>query len=237
MCPRPKVCSERSVVRVVVIDYGMGNLRSVAKALETAAPAGTSVRVSDDPLDILDADRVVLPGQGAAAACMAAIDRHGLRDPILQAIASKPFLGICMGLQVLFDHSEENGGVDCLGVVDGSVDAFATDLVDPGTDEPLTVPAMGWNRVRQGGHALWDGIDDDSHFYFAHSYYTKPGEREISVGTSNYGVAFTSAIARDNLFACQFHPEKSAAQGLKLLGNFLRWTVPAGVRNAIDTGD
>ncbi|MEM9605374.1 MAG: imidazole glycerol phosphate synthase subunit HisH [Pseudomonadota bacterium] len=236
-CHRPKGLSERASVKVTVIDYGMGNLRSVAKALESAAPAGTRVCVSADPADIHDADRVVLPGQGAAAACVAAIDGCGLRSPILAAIDAKPFLGICMGLQVLFDHSAENGGVDCLGVVPGVVSAFPAGVADPDTGESLTVPAMGWNRVAQRPHPLWDGIDNRSHFYFAHSYVTQPADAAITVGESVYGAAFTSAIARDNLFACQFHPEKSATQGLKLLGNFLRWTVSAGVRDAIDTGD
>lgn len=224
-------------MKVTVIDYGMGNLRSVAKALESVAPQGTEVCVSSRASDIIDADRVVLPGQGAAAACMAAIEECGLRSPILDAIQAKPFLGICMGLQVLFEHSAENNGVACLGVVPGQVRAFEADLRDEQTQEPLTVPAMGWNRVAQCRHPLWQGIDDNSHFYFAHSYYTRPTDPSLEVGRSSYGAGFTSAIARDNLFACQFHPEKSASQGLKLLGNFLRWTVQAGVQDAIDTSD
>ncbi len=210
-------------MKITVIDYGMGNLRSVAKAIESVAE-GARVVVSADPADITSADRVVLPGQGAAAACVHAIDQHALRDPVLDAIASKPFLGICMGLQVMLDHSEENGGVDCLGVIAGDVRAFPVSATDPATGESLTVPAMGWNRVHQRPHPLWDGIADGTHFYFAHSYFTVPADAAVSVGESRYGAGFTSAVARDNLFACQFHPEKSAKQGLRLLANFVRWS-------------
>lgn len=213
-------------MKVTVIDYGMGNLRSVAKAVESVAE-GARVVVSADPQDITTADRVVLPGQGAAAACMGAIDRLALRAPILDAIANKPFLGICMGLQVMLDHSEENGGVDCLGVIAGDVQAFPIGATDPASGDVLTVPAMGWNRVYQSPHPLWEGIDDGAHFYFAHSYFTAPHDTAVRSGKSHYGADFTSAIARDNLFACQFHPEKSARQGLRLLANFVSWS-PGG---------
>ncbi len=211
-------------MKVTIIDYGMGNLRSVAKAIESVAQDGTEVVVSSEAADIGSADRVVLPGQGAAAACVAAIDNLGLRQPIVNAVADKPFLGICMGLQVMLDHSDENGGVDCLGVVPGQVKPFATDLRDPGTQDKLSVPAMGWNRVQQQPHPMWEGIEDGCHFYFAHSFYVVPDSRAVCAAVSDYGVDFTSAIARDNLFACQFHPEKSAAQGLQLLRNFVSWT-------------
>jgi len=212
-------------MKLVVIDYGMGNLHSVGKAVEHVAPADCQVRVSDDPAIIASADRVLLPGQGAARDCMAAIDNHGLREPIMHAIASKPFLGICMGLQVLLDHSAENGGIDCLGHFAGNVSAFALDLVDPANGDSLCVPAMGWNPVFHSKHALWEGIDQGQHFYYAHSYYVVPDDPQLVVGESEYPERFACALARDNVFACQFHPEKSASQGLRLLQNFVQWTV------------
>lgn len=208
--------------KIAVIDYGMGNLRSVAKAVEHVA-GDAKVQVTDDPASIAAADRVVFPGQGAARDCMAAIGSHHVRQAVLEAAASKPFLGICMGLQVLMQHSEENGGTELLGLFPGEVRRFdGTALGDNGL--PLKVPHMGWSQVRQvGGHPLWAGIDDDSRFYFVHSYRVIPEDVSLIGGTTDYGVRFTSAIARDNLFATQFHPEKSADAGLRLLQNFVHW--------------
>lgn len=212
-------------MNLVVIDYGMGNLHSVGKAVEHVAPSDWRVRVSDDPALIAAADRIVLPGQGAARDCMAAIEAHGLREPVMRALASKPFLGICMGLQVLLDHSAENGGIDCLGYFAGDVAPFAHDMTDPATQESLCVPAMGWNPVFQQEHALWQGIEQGEHFYYAHSYYVRPTDAQWVVGESEYPDRFACALARENVFACQFHPEKSAAQGLRLLKNFVEWQV------------
>jgi len=212
-------------MKLVVIDYGMGNLHSVSKAVEHVAPAGCTVTVTDDATRIAEADRVLLPGQGAARDCMAAIDEHGLREPIARALTSKPFLGICMGLQVLLDHSAENGGINCLGHFSGDVLAFAHDLLDPANGESLCVPAMGWNPVFQSEHPLWAGIADGEHFYYAHSYYVKPLDKQLVVGESEYPERFACALARDNVFACQFHPEKSASQGLQLLKNFVNWSI------------
>lgn len=205
-----------------MIDYGMGNLRSVSKAVEHVA-GDADVRVTDDPGYIVAADRVVFPGQGAARDCMAAIGRHHVRQAVLQAAESKPFLGICMGLQVLMQHSEENNGTDLLGLFAGEVRRFdGTAIGENGL--PLKVPHMGWSQVRQVNvHPLWEGIADQSRFYFVHSYRVVPEDVSIIAGTTDYGVRFTAAIARDNLFATQFHPEKSADVGLQLLRNFVHW--------------
>ncbi len=206
---------------VAVIDYGMGNLRSVTKALEhvTTAP----VRLTSDPEQIAAAERVVFPGQGAARDCMRAIDDHGLRDSIVAAAREKPFLGICMGMQVLVEHSEENGGTDCLGLFPGAVRYFGDDLRDD-NGQRLKVPHMGWNTVHQTrAHPLWAGIDNDSRFYFVHSYYLETESPDLEIGHCHYGRGFTCAIARDNVFALQCHPEKSADAGLRLLENFVNW--------------
>ena len=206
---------------VAVIDYGMGNLRSVTKALEHVTDA--PVLLSSDA-DVIDAaERVVFPGQGAARDCMKAIDDNGLREVILRAAAEKPFLGICMGMQVLVEHSEENEGTDCLGFFPGRVRYFGDDLRDAG-GQRLKVPHMGWNQVRQTReHPLWQGIEDGSRFYFVHSYYLETESPDIEVGHCEYGRGFTCAIARDNVFALQCHPEKSADAGLRLLRNFVNW--------------
>lgn len=209
---------------IAVIDYGMGNLRSVSKAVEHVAASGDRVRVTDDPALILSADRVVFPGQGAARDCMAAISDHHLNRAVLEAARSKPFLGICMGLQVLMGFSEENGGTGLLGLLEGDVRRFPSGMEHAG--QRLKIPQMGWNQVHQTvEHPLWAGIPQDSRFYFVHSYYVAPKQLELVAGTTDYGISFTSAIARDNLFATQFHPEKSADAGLKLLENFVRWDV------------
>lgn len=206
---------------VAVIDYGMGNLRSVTKALEHVTDAPVLLSSDADAIDA--AERVVFPGQGAARDCMKAIDENGLREVILRAAAEKPFLGICMGMQVLVEHSEENEGTDCLGFFPGRVRYFGDDLRDAG-GQRLKVPHMGWNQVRQTReHPLWRGIADGSRFYFVHSYYLETESPDIEVGHCEYGFGFTCAIARDNVFALQCHPEKSADAGLRLLRNFVNW--------------
>jgi len=210
--------------RVAVLDYGMGNLRSVSKAIEHVA-GDAEVRVTDDHKYIAAADRVVFPGQGAARDCMIAIRNHHLNQAILEAVASKPFLGICMGLQVLMQHSEENDGTDLLGLMPGSVVRFDGSAMGE-NGLPLKIPHMGWSRVDQvADHALWHGIDTGSRFYFVHSYYVQPEDSRVIAATTDYGVKYTSAIARDNLFAVQFHPEKSADAGLRLLENFVNWEI------------
>ena len=210
--------------KIAVIDYGMGNLRSVSKAVEHVA-GDAEVRVTDDPGFIAAADRVVFPGQGAARDCMAAISEHHLNRAILQAAESKPFLGICMGLQVLMGYSYENDGTELLGLFDGRVKRFGG-LAMGDNGLPLKIPHMGWSPVRQVmAHPLWQGIDDQSRFYFVHSYRVVPEDISLIAATTDYGVRFTAAIARDNLFATQFHPEKSADVGLQLLSNFVKWAI------------
>lgn len=202
--------------RIAVIDYGMGNLRSVSKAVEHVAAEADEVRVTDDPDYIASADRIVFPGQGAARDCMAAIGDHHLNQAILSAANSKPFLGICMGLQVLLQHSEENDGTRLLGLYEGEVRRF------PASE--LKVPHMGWNRVvPSSDHPMWSGIESGSRFYFVHSYYVDPADKGLVAADTDYGISFTSAIAHDNVFAVQFHPEKSADNGLRLLKNFVNW--------------
>jgi len=210
-------------LKIAVIDYGMGNLRSVSKAVEHIAP-DADVRVTDDATFIGAADRIVFPGQGAARDCMAAIGDHHLNQAILDAAHNKPFLGICMGLQVLLQRSEENEGTDLLGVIPGEVVRFPSDLNQDG--EKLKVPHMGWNGVKHTmDHALWNNIEDNARFYFVHSYYVQLQDEAIQSGSTEYGLSFTCAIARDNLFAVQFHPEKSAHDGLQLLKNFIDWKI------------
>lgn len=209
------------MVDVAVVDYGLGNLHSVAKAVEHVAPTA-SVAVTGDPDTIMTARRVVFPGQGAARDCMSAINEHGLREAILKAASEKPFLGICMGLQVLFAHSEE-GDTPCLGKFEGNVVRFQDGMRDAQGNK-LKVPHMGWNNVRQGfAHPLWSGIEDGARFYFVHSYYVAPADPGVAVGYASYPDEFVCACARDNIFAVQFHPEKSAKDGLRLLTNFMNW--------------
>ena len=208
---------------IAVVDYGMGNLRSVVNALETVSDSRDRVVLTSDPRQLQEADRVVFPGQGAAGDCMRAIDEYGLRDAIVRAAASRPFLGICMGMQVLIDFSEENQGTDCLGIFAGKVNYFGDSHRDQ-SGVKLKVPHMGWNRVAQTmTHPLWHSIDDGSRFYFVHSYYLDPQDPALVAGTTDYGINFVSVIARDNVFALQCHPEKSADSGLQLLRNFLHW--------------
>lgn len=207
---------------VAIIDYGMGNLRSVAKAIEHVAP-GHDVFITSDPARVTAAERVVFPGQGAMPDCMRELDARGLRPAVLAAAAEKPFLGICIGQQMLFEHSAE-GDVPGLGVLPGEVVRFPDAKMLAADGSRLKVPHMGWNEVRQcGPHPLWEGIPDGERFYFVHSYYVVPAAPGLAAAETDYGVRFTSAVARANIFAAQFHPEKSAAAGLRLLGNFIRW--------------
>ncbi len=208
--------------KIAVIDYGMGNLRSVWQALEHVAE-GKEVVVTADPAVVAAAERVVFPGQGAMPDCMAELDARGLRPAVLQAAKDKPFLGICIGLQMLFEHSEE-GDVPGLGVFAGQVRRFPADKMVAADGSRLKVPHMGWNQVRHTRpHALWEGIEDGARFYFVHSYYVTPEDAAVVAGTADYGIPFTCAVARDNIFAIQSHPEKSARDGLALLRNFIRW--------------
>ena len=206
---------------IAVIDYGMGNLRSVAQALEHVAGEKT-IAVTSDPAVIAAAERVVFPGQGAMPDCVRELDSRGLRAAVLEAAANKPFLGICIGQQLLFDHSEE-GNIDGLGILPGRVRRFPSGMTDAAGDK-LKVPHMGWNQVHQAiEHPLWAGIAKDARFYFVHSYYVEPADAALTAAWTEYPFRFTSAVARDNIFAVQFHPEKSQQAGLSLLLNFVNW--------------
>lgn len=208
------------VQTVAVIDYGMGNLRSVMTALEHVADKETRVVLTDKPEVANQADRIVFPGQGAAKDCMQALTKSGLGEVMLEAAKNKPFLGICMGQQVLLSHSEENGGTHLLEMFKGEVKRFP-ELTG---DDRLKIPQMGWNTIREvQAHPLFNGVADNSYFYFVHSYYVEPQDPALIAGETVYGVPFASAIAKDNVFAMQCHPEKSADAGLKLLENFLNW--------------
>jgi len=210
------------VAQIVVVDYGMGNLRSVAKAIEHVAP-NQQVIISSNAIDIANAERVVFPGQGAARDCMRELSNRNLTQVVLDATKEKPFLGICMGMQVLLNHSEENNGIDCLGLYDGNVRFFGNDLKNE-KNEKLKIPHMGWNGVDQKiDHPLWHNVNNHSRFYFVHSYFMDPADKNIVAATSHYGNEFVSAIAKDNVFAVQCHPEKSAQDGLQLLKNFTQW--------------
>jgi glutamine amidotransferase len=207
---------------IAVVDYGTGNLRSVAKALAHVAPE-RSVVVTDDPAVIRDAARVVLPGQSAMPDCMLALNASGLTQAVADAVRTKPFLGICLGLQMLFDESEE-GPTRCLGLLPGRVVRFRDEAMTSVGGERLKVPHMGWSPVRQTrAHPLWAGIADGSRFYFAHSFHPEPQDPGDTVGTAAYPTPFTCAVARANIFATQFHPEKSHHAGLRLLANFVSW--------------
>ncbi len=209
---------------VAVVDYGMGNLRSVSNAVKEAAKGtGFEVIITQHPDDVRAAQRVVLPGQGAMRDCMACLQESGLKESVLESAQNKPLFGVCVGMQMLLDHSDEQD-TPGLGLIPGQVHKFelAGRLQDDGSR--YKVPQMGWNRVRQSQpHAVWGDVANDSWFYFVHSFYAKPQQAAHSVGQSNYGAVFTAAIARDNIFATQFHPEKSATQGLALYRNFLHW--------------
>ncbi|NLY63817.1 MAG: imidazole glycerol phosphate synthase subunit HisH [Alcaligenaceae bacterium] len=221
---------------IAIVDYGMGNLHSVARALQHAAPHA-HVYLASDIGGINAADRIVFPGQGAMPDCMRNLEQSGLKDAVLKAAASKPLLGVCVGEQMLFDRSEE-GNASCLGIFPGTVKRFQGEqyasMPDAGQSpvmasqgyEKLKVPHMGWSQVKQTqSHPLWAGIPDNAYFYFVHSYYVVPDDIALTAGTTEYGVRFTCAVARDNIFAAQFHPEKSADHGLHLYRNFVEWDI------------
>ncbi|MDO8261885.1 MAG: imidazole glycerol phosphate synthase subunit HisH [Gallionella sp.] len=208
------------MVDVAIVDYGMGNLRSVEQALRNVAPAAGIV-VTDDPEVVSSARRVVFPGQGVMPECMRELDARGLRDAVLLAARSRPFLGICIGLQMLFEHSAE-GDVAGLGVLRGKVVRFDSNMHDAQGNK-LKVPHMGWNQAHHVKHPLWEGIEQDARFYFVHSYYVQPQDASLVQATSKYPQSFVCAVAKENLFGVQFHPEKSHTAGLKLLQNFMQW--------------
>ncbi len=220
-------------MRVAVVDYGMGNLRSVSQAVlhvareVSAAGAGVEVRVTSRPEEVFAADRVVLPGQGAMRDCMRELRDSGLEDAVRHAAVNKPLMGVCVGMQMLLDHSEEQD-TPGLGLIPGRVLRFRLEGRTQADGSRFKVPQMGWNQVWQsqpGGqaHPMWAGVPDGAYFYFVHSYYASPSEPRDSAGEADYGGRFTCALARANIFATQFHPEKSAAQGLALYRNFLHW--------------
>ena len=209
--------------KIVVLDYGSSNLRSVAKALETVATKNQDIAITDNPKTVLNADKVVFPGQGAIGHCMKNLQEKKLDDVIKQCIKNKPFLGICLGLQSLMEHSDEDGGTKGLGVMSGNVIRFPNNAKDE-KNNVCKIPAMGWNQVYQTKkHPLWNGIDEGSRFYFVHSYYVKMNDDSDIAGSTEYICRYTSAASRNNVFATQFHPEKSQQAGLTLLKNFLDW--------------
>ena len=208
--------------KIVVVDYGMGNLRSVAQALRAVAPEA-DVLISGNPQDIDSADRLVLPGQGAMRDCMLSLRESGVLDALLRASRTRPMLGVCVGEQMLFERSEEADTAG-LGLLPGRVVRFQLDDQLQPDGSRFKVPQMGWNRVRQlQAHPVWEGVADDAYFYFVHSYYAQPVDASDAIGETDYGLPFCSAVARDNIVATQFHPEKSAAAGLRLYKNFVHW--------------
>ncbi|HCD03810.1 MULTISPECIES: imidazole glycerol phosphate synthase subunit HisH [unclassified Methylophaga] len=205
--------------RVAVIDYGMGNLRSVSKALETVADNHTQIFVTADPSEIHAADHIVFPGVGAIRDCMAELKKLELDKLIIEMASQKPFLGICLGMQALLTHSQENQGSDGLDIIEGDVLYF-----EKAVEQGLKVPHMGWNEVEQTfAHPLWQDIPQNSRFYFVHSFYVQPADETKISGRSHYALPFAAALAQENLFAVQFHPEKSQHAGLQLLKNFINW--------------
>lgn len=211
------------MTNIAIVDYGMGNLRSVSKALEHVAPTATIV-VTSDPSVVKEAERVVVPGQGAMPNCIHELEIRGLRGAVQEAAANKPFLGICIGLQMLFEESEE-GNIKGLGILPGRVLHFPSSAMTTPDGQKLKVPHMGWNQVHQTiDHPLWHGIANDARFYFVHSYYVETTESQPVAARSDYPFPFTCAVAKDNIFAVQFHPEKSHVAGLMLLSNFANWT-------------
>jgi glutamine amidotransferase len=220
---------------VAIVDYGMGNLRSVSQAVQhVAAGSNTQVVVTSDPAVVKTAERVVLPGQGAMRDCMRELQRTGLREAVLQAAATKPLMGVCVGMQMLLDHSEEQD-TPGLGLIPGRVRRFRLEGLRQGDGSRYKVPQMGWNQAWQTGeaggrgdatwprHPMWDGVPDGAWFYFVHSYWADPAQAEHTAAHTDYGVRLSCAVARDNIFATQFHPEKSADHGLQLYRNFLHW--------------
>jgi imidazole glycerol-phosphate synthase subunit HisH len=212
-----------SAATVAVVDYGMGNLRSVSQAVAHAAlDTHFRVIVTSNPEEVFAAERVVLPGQGAMRDCMRELFDSGLRDAVLDAATTKPLMGVCVGMQMLLEHSDEQD-TPGLALFPGAVHRFELEGRLQPDGSRYKVPQMGWNRVHQKPHALWRGVPDGAYFYFVHSFYAAPARAEHSVGETDYGVRFTCALARDNIFATQFHPEKSAEHGLALYRNFLHW--------------
>lgn len=209
-------------IDIAVVDYGMGNLRSVSKALQHVAP-NLNILVTDQAHDIQQASKIVFPGQGAMPDCMRELDSRGLKQAVIDASATKPFLGICIGLQLLFEHSEE-GDAEGLAILPGKVKKFLLDNIPDANGNKLKVPHMGWNQVYQKQpHPMWKNIHDGDRFYYVHSYYVEPYNTAMIAGVSHYPESFTSVIAKDNIFAVQFHPEKSQHAGLTLLNNFVSW--------------
>ncbi|WP_273162456.1 imidazole glycerol phosphate synthase subunit HisH [Massilia timonae] len=208
--------------KIVVVD-GLGNLRSVAQALRAAAPEA-DVLISSSAADLDRADRIVLPGQGAMRDCMRSLRESGLEDALMRAAKTRPIMGVCVGEQMLFEESEENEGTPGLGLLPGKVVRFQLDGKLQADGSRFKVPQMGWNQVRQARpHPLWEGVEDGSYFYFVHSYYAAPENRDDVIGETDYGGPFCCAVGRDNIVATQFHPEKSAAAGLRLYRNFIHW--------------
>lgn len=215
------------MTKVALLDYGMGNLHSAGKALSTV---GADVHLTNDPKLIQSCDKILFPGVGAMRDCMRGMTEAGIDEVVKQAVYNKPVMAICVGMQALFEKAEENGGVDCLGILGGNVVKFDDALVD-GLDNksgnPIKIPHMGWNTQTNIdlSHPLWNGIDDHSHFYFVHSFYCQPTDTNVIAGTCDYGTQFCSSIIKDNLFATQFHPEKSHTAGLQVLKNFVEWNI------------
>ena len=211
------------MTKVALLDYGMGNLHSAGKAL---ASVGADVSITRDPNVIKAADKILFPGVGAMRDCMAEMQSTGISDAVKDAVFNKPVMAICVGMQALFQHSEENGGVDCLGVLGGTVKRFQDSWVD-NDSQPIKIPHMGWNTISgmDLAHPLWQGIEDNTHFYFVHSYYCEPSDANIVAATCDYGGKFCASVIQDNLFATQFHPEKSHTAGLQVLKNFVTWQI------------
>lgn len=211
------------MTKVAVLDYGMGNLHSAAKALSAV---GAQVSITRDSRVIEAADKLLFPGVGAMRDCMAEMHAAGIDAAVKRAVFNKPVMAICVGMQALFARSAENGGVDCLGILDGQVERFE-DTWQDSQGQPIKVPHMGWNTVTgmDLAHPLWQGLEDNTHFYFVHSFYCAPSDNTIIAATCDYGVNFCASVIKDNLFATQFHPEKSHIAGLQLLKNFVEWQV------------
>lgn len=211
------------MTKVALLDYGMGNLHSAGKALSVV---GADVHLTNDPKVIQSCDKILFPGVGAMRDCMIGMQEAGIDEVVKQAVFNKPVMAICVGMQALFERAEENDGVDCLNILDGNVVKFDDNLVDANGDK-IKIPHMGWNT--QTGmdlsHPLWRGIDDHTHFYFVHSFYCKPTDKAIVAGSCDYGTQFCASVIKDNLFATQFHPEKSHTAGLQVLKNFVEWDV------------
>ena len=211
------------MTKIALLDYGMGNLHSVSKALTNV---GAEVSITNDPKVVAAADKIVFPGVGAMRDCMIGMREAGIDDVVRDAVFNKPVMAICVGMQALFEQSAENGGTDCLGILNGTVEAFDPSWTDK-QGATIKVPHMGWNTITEleSNHPLWHGIEDNAHFYFVHSYYCAPNDNSQVAAICDYGQPFCASIIKDNLFATQFHPEKSNTAGLQLLKNFVEWNV------------